>query len=90
MFPVITQPSLPAFSLSALLFPANCTILFVSVILTAPGSLAMKRLAFATLVLLCACFAQAGEKRVSVPLDDSPAIGPANAPVTIVEFLDFQ
>jgi hypothetical protein len=50
----------------------------------------MKRLAFAALVLLCACFAQAGEKRVSVPLDDSPSLGPTDAPVTIIEFLDFQ
>jgi protein-disulfide isomerase len=30
------------------------------------------------------------EKRVAVPIGDSPSIGPENAPVTIVEFIDFQ
>ncbi|MHB8765236.1 MAG: hypothetical protein ACYDA8_13015 [Deferrisomatales bacterium] len=29
-------------------------------------------------------------ERVQVPLGDSPVLGPAGAPVTIVEFLDFQ
>lgn len=32
----------------------------------------------------------AAEKRYQVPAEDSPAIGPADAPVTIFEFLDFQ
>lgn len=32
----------------------------------------------------------ADEKRYSVPILDSPSIGPANAPVTIIEFLDYQ
>lgn len=32
----------------------------------------------------------AEEKRFSVPIGDSPVIGPATAPVTIIEFLDFQ
>lgn len=31
-----------------------------------------------------------GEKRYQIPLEDSPSIGPAKAPVTVVEFLDFQ
>ncbi len=30
------------------------------------------------------------EKRYNVPIGDSPAYGPANAPVTIIEFLDYQ
>jgi hypothetical protein len=30
------------------------------------------------------------EARVEVPLADSPSFGPANAPVTIIEFIDFQ
>jgi len=29
-------------------------------------------------------------KRFEIPIGDSPAQGPADAPVTIVEFLDFQ
>ena len=30
------------------------------------------------------------DKRFDVPLDDSPSLGPDNAPVTIIEFLDYQ
>ncbi len=29
-------------------------------------------------------------KRFDIPLDDSPAIGPANAPITLVEFSDYE
>ena len=55
----------------------------------------MKRL---TLLLLLAALAlpvAAGaqgteEKRYQIPLENSPSIGPAAAPVTVVEFLDFQ
>ena len=32
----------------------------------------------------------ADEKRYNVPILDSPASGPANAAVTIIEFLDYQ
>jgi hypothetical protein len=32
----------------------------------------------------------AADQRYSVPLLDSPSLGPENAPVTIIEFLDFQ
>lgn len=32
----------------------------------------------------------AAEQRVAIPLGDSPALGPENAPVTVVEFIDFQ
>jgi len=28
--------------------------------------------------------------RVTIPLENSPSLGPENAPVTIVEFIDFQ
>ena len=42
------------------------------------------------LVLLSHLSAFAAEQRTSIPLDDSPSLGPDNAPVTMVEFIDFQ
>lgn len=30
------------------------------------------------------------EKRYDVPIGNSPQMGPADAPVTIIEFIDFQ
>ena len=44
------------------------------------------------LTLLAAVPAGAGaaDVRYAVPAGDSPSIGPANAPVTIVEFVDYQ
>jgi hypothetical protein len=52
----------------------------------------MKRRTLAVLLVLVlsAGYALADEKRFTVPLNDSPETGPANAPVTIVEFIDFQ
>ena len=50
----------------------------------------MKRLVFAVLLLFLTFPAAADEKRYSVPIGDSPSMGPADAPVTIIEFLDFQ
>ena len=50
----------------------------------------MKRLAFVLLLFLLAGHAAADEKRYSVPIKDSPAIGPIDAAVTIIEFIDFQ
>ena len=50
----------------------------------------MRRLFFIMMVTLISVSAVADEKRFSVPIGDSPATGPANAPVTIIEFLDFQ
>jgi len=41
-------------------------------------------------ILFVAPYSFADEKRHTVPLLDSPASGPANAPVTIIEFLDYQ
>ena len=40
--------------------------------------------------LLAAGSAWGADVRYAVPAGDSPSIGPANAPVTIVEFLDYQ
>jgi len=42
------------------------------------------------LALLAAVPARAADIRYGVPAGDSPSIGSANAPVTIVEFLDYQ
>ncbi|MBI4793528.1 MAG: hypothetical protein HY789_12565 [Deltaproteobacteria bacterium] len=45
-------------------------------------------IAFVLLFLLG--MAHAGEKRTEVPINDSPSMGPTDAPVTIIEFIDFQ
>jgi hypothetical protein len=50
----------------------------------------MRKLIFIMIVVLISVSAFAGEKRLSVPIGDSPSTGPMNAPVTIIEFLDFQ
>ncbi len=50
----------------------------------------MKRLVLVALIFLLAGYAAAEDKRYSVPINDSPATGPVDAPVTIIEFLDFQ
>ena len=49
----------------------------------------MKKTLFLCLFLLFS-IALAEEPRVTIPIGDSPSKGPADAPVTIVEFLDFQ
>ncbi|HSA78730.1 MAG TPA: hypothetical protein VLG72_07725 [Nitrospirota bacterium] len=50
----------------------------------------MKRSMLVMVFVLLAFFASAEEKRYQVPLGDSPTFGPPDAPVTLVEFLDFQ
>jgi len=42
------------------------------------------------LLVLASAGATAAEKRTSVPIGNSPSMGPENAPVTIIEFVDFQ
>jgi len=41
-------------------------------------------------VLLLSTSAFAAEQRHSIPIDNLPYLGPADAPITIIEFLDFQ
>lgn len=54
----------------------------------------MRRIALLLLItalaLPVAAGAQGTEKRYEIPLENSPSTGPIDAPVTIVEFLDFQ
>lgn len=50
----------------------------------------MKKVFLVFACIFLATSALAEEMRFSVPVGDSPEIGPANAPVTIIEFLDFQ
>jgi hypothetical protein len=50
----------------------------------------MKRFMLVILFFLLSGTAAAEEKRFSVPIGDSPSTGPVDAPVTIIEFLDFQ
>jgi hypothetical protein len=48
--------------------------------------------------ILCLCLAavvlvspvSSSEERFNVPLDNSPSLGPKDAPVTMIEFLDYQ
>lgn len=50
----------------------------------------MKKISIILFILFIAPYSFADEKRYNVPILDSPASGPANAPVTIIEFLDYQ
>ena len=52
----------------------------------------MKKLFFPLVLFLMifSAFAPAEEKRYNVPIGDSPSLGPAQAAVTIIEFIDFQ
>ena len=50
----------------------------------------MKKILIILFILFIAPYSFAEEKRYNVPLLDSPVLGPANAPVTIIEFLDYQ
>ena len=51
----------------------------------------MKTILLSVCVLLLAFSpALSAEQRFDVPILDSPQMGPKDAPVTIIEFLDFQ
>jgi len=53
----------------------------------------MKKILLLTISILLLLFqtvVSAADKRATVPIGDSPSMGPENAPVTIIEFVDFQ
>ncbi|MBI4709803.1 MAG: hypothetical protein HY759_01645 [Nitrospirae bacterium] len=49
-----------------------------------------KFIAVVFIFLIIIPLSYAEEKRYPVPLEDSPVYGPPDAPVTMIEFLDFQ
>ena len=50
----------------------------------------LKRLLLTIFVLSLCGLAQAAEKRTEIAIGNSPSMGPKDAPVTIIEFIDFQ
>lgn len=50
--------------------------------------LAIIRIALIFLLLNISAFADV--TRFDVPIEDSPQLGPPDAPITMIEFLDFQ
>jgi hypothetical protein len=42
------------------------------------------------LTLLIPHFTHAEIKRYTIPIENSPSWGPENAPITIIEFIDYQ
>jgi len=50
----------------------------------------MRKIIICIFLLLMVGMAHAEQQRIEVPIGDSPSLGPADAPVTIIEFIDFQ
>lgn len=50
----------------------------------------MKKILLGVFILLCFGMAHAEEKKIDIPIGNSPTLGPDDAPVTIIEFIDFQ
>lgn len=50
----------------------------------------MKKIVLLVMVIFATVYSYAEEKRYDVPIEDSPAYGPADAQVTIIEFINFQ
>lgn len=48
------------------------------------------RLVALTIALLLCTYASAAQKSYDVPAGDSPYFGPADAAVTVIEFIDYQ
>jgi hypothetical protein len=42
------------------------------------------------LVFICSSPVYTAEERYNIPIDNCPVLGPLDAPITIIEFLDFQ
>jgi len=53
------------------------------------ASVAARRM-FPFLLLVAAATVHAADQRYPVPVGDSPVLGPKNAPVTLIEFIDYQ
>ena len=45
---------------------------------------------FLVVLLLSVAYSSADEKKYVVPVEGSPACGPPDAAITIIEFLDYQ
>jgi protein-disulfide isomerase len=58
--------------------------------MVSPFLSAMRILLSCFVFLMLVMTVQAEQVRIEVPVGDSPVFGPADAPVTIVEFIDFQ
>lgn len=50
----------------------------------------MEKLLALVFLFLAASLSFAQDKRYEVPIGDSPGYGQANAPVTMIEFIDYQ
>jgi len=50
----------------------------------------IKKLLSCIFVFLLFAGTTLAEERTEVPIGDSPSMGPTDAPVTIIEFIDFQ
>jgi protein-disulfide isomerase len=50
----------------------------------------MRKLFLLFIFFLLVSDLSAADKRYNIPIDDSPFLGSKNAPVTIIEFLDYQ
>ena len=51
----------------------------------------LKKLLFAFLfIFFLSSLGHAAEQRYSIPIDNCPILGPEDAQITIIEFLDFQ
>lgn len=50
----------------------------------------IKKILICMIILLLGGIAWAEEKRTEIPIGNSPTMGPADAPITIIEFIDFQ